>query len=77
MTRSALITGKVMEISSPDENVYRYVVNDDKHRILITEWIGENILSIGNRVMMKGEKRVRKVNSKTESYIAVSQLTLF
>lgn len=77
MTRSALITGKVMEISSPDENVYRYVINDDKHRILITEWIGENIISIGNRVMMKGEKRVRKVNSKTESYIAVSQLTLF
>ena len=77
MTRSALISGKVMEISSPDENVYRYVVKDDKHRILITEWFGENILSIGNRIMMKGEKRVRKVNSKTESYIAVSQLTLF
>ncbi len=74
MIKSVLITGVVSSIENAVP--YRFTVTDNSGRTVIAEWNGSAAISVGDKILMKGESRVRKIQSKSERYIAVSKVTL-
>lgn len=74
MIKSVLITGVVSSIENAVP--YRFTVTDNSGRTVIAEWNGAAAFSVGDKILIKGESRFRKIRFNSERYISVSEITL-